>query len=149
MKLQGNLSNIVKFLHTVTVSLIGTKVGLDVNLVGDDSVAQSNQIGQARPANTTAVSVINPNAGEVIRVNMLLVANVSASGLTFRLFHDPSGTTFDETTALFFDSDLRANESHMIRFDPAIRLSSTSENLAVRSSSGNNLNFIFYGETTT
>lgn len=31
-KLSGNLSNLVKKLHYVTVSLMGTKVALDVNL---------------------------------------------------------------------------------------------------------------------
>lgn len=94
----------------------------------------------------TAVSVINPSVGQIIRVTKIFVANLVATNQAFRIFHDASGTTYDETTALFFDHFLRANQSVELRFDDPLRLSTALENIAVRSDLGDALNFTFYGQ---
>jgi len=126
-----------------------TKRGMDAHIIGDDSVAQSNQIAQARPADTNAVSIINPTSGQIIRVTKIIVCNTASTQQRFRLFHDASGTTYDQTTALFYDTLVRANESFFVRLDNAIRLTTTSENLAVRSDLASAFNFLVYGQITT
>jgi hypothetical protein len=106
-------------------------------------------VGQLRPANTTAASLVSPVSGERISVHTIIVAETSGSDRTFRLFHDDDGTTYDESTALHYDVAISANTTTFLDLQGGIDMVNSSGNLAVRTSSGNALNFTAYGESLT
>ena len=98
---------------------------------------QEKQLGQLRPANATAASLYSPGASTTTIIKSIVVCNVTASDLTFRLFLDDNGTTYDETTALFYDTIIEGNST--VQVDTYYAMNNTAGNLAFRSSSGNAL----------
>jgi|TARA_R100001244_G_scaffold124675_2_gene94550 hypothetical protein len=109
------------------------------------------QLGQARPANTTAVSIYSPTDGTRSEILQILVCNTSGSAATFRIFHDDNGTTYDQTTALYYDKSVNADDTLRIwpNKPPGFAMYNTDGNLAVRTSSGNALTFTVYGNEIT
>jgi hypothetical protein len=110
-------------------------------------MALARQLGQTTPANTNAVSIYTPGDRKTARVTLIVVTNTTGGALSFRLFHDEDGTTYDTTTALYYDKNVPANDSVVLQFntDQAIFMNNSSGNLAIRSSSANNLTFTVYG----
>jgi len=105
----------------------------------------SLQLGQSRPANTTAVSIYTLPSNTKTKVNSMSICNTSGSAATYRVFHDVNGTTYDQTTALFYDISLAADQS--VEWEPAnLWLNNTSGNIAVRTGTGNAVTFTLYGE---
>lgn len=105
---------------------------------------QGQQLAQSRPTNTTATSVYSPpGAGISTRVFNVVVCNTTGSSAAFRIFHDDNGTTYDETTALFWDVSLDANSS--VQLDCDWWLFNPDGNLAIRTDTGSALTFTFYG----
>jgi len=104
------------------------------------------QLGQLRPANTTAASIYSPGARIRAIVTSIVIANTTGSTAAFRLFHDDDGTTYDETTALAWDIDI-ATKKDDISFTSDIRIlmNNSSGNLAVRTGTNNALTFTVYG----
>ena len=77
------------------------------------TIAES-QLGQLRNASGgTAESLYSPAAPTAI-VKSIVVANQSGSADTYRIFLDDDGTTYDATTALFYDVAIAAGESHIL-----------------------------------
>ena len=72
---------------------------------------QEKQLGQTRPSNTTATSIYSPGSSVTAVVRNIHCCNTSGATATFRIFVDDDGTTYDETTALFWDVTLLANGS--------------------------------------
>lgn len=114
-----------------------------------DIVNRSNfkELGQARPADTTAVSLYSPGSNISAEVISIYVSNTTGSAATFRIFVDVNGTTFDETTALFFDTSLAANTTLLI--EGRIYLNNTLANIAVRQGTASALTFTAYGSEQT
>ncbi len=108
------------------------------------------QLGQSRPANTTAVSIYSPGSNIETRVHVVIVCNTTSSAATYRICHDEDGTTYDETTALMFDVSLGGNKTDIVSFGEhdtgGIWMKNASGNLAVRTGTGNAINFTVYGE---
>ena len=104
---------------------------------------QEKQLGQLRPGTTSAVSIYSPPASTTWVVKNLVVCNTTASSATFRVFHDEDGTTYDETTALFYDVPINANET--LTFTSLMAGSNTAGNVAVRTDTASALNFTLYG----
>lgn len=102
------------------------------------------QLGQSRPSNTTAVSLYSPDAYKEVQLLSLYVANVSGASAKFRVFHDEDGTTYDQTTALFYDIAVQADTTIEIAFDE-VYMRNSSGNLAVRTDTGDAFNFTLYG----
>ncbi len=100
-------------------------------------------VAQSRPSDTTTVSVYSPDTGDVMEIIAINVANTSAAAVNYRVFHDEDGTTYDESTALYFDVSLAANTTDTL--EPKIWMRNSSGNLAVRTSSANDLTFTIYG----
>jgi hypothetical protein len=112
-------------------------------------VSRLRQLGQLRPTNTTAASLYSPAAKYRATIESIIVCNTTTGAITFRIFHDDDGTTYDETTALFFDEPLAANVTREITFaGEGIYLINTSANLAVRTSSNSAITFTCYGFET-
>lgn len=104
------------------------------------------QLGQLRPANTTAASLFSPVANQRVHITDLIVCNTTGGAVTYRIFHDEDGTTYDETTALYFNNTLGANVTERITArDLFIYMANSSGNIGVRTSSGNAITFTLYG----
>lgn len=108
---------------------------------------QEKQLGQLRPANTSAASLYSPGAGVTAIISTVWVCNTSASVVTFRIFVDDDGTTYDESTALFWDTTLAANST--VELNTYIAMNNSSGNLAVRTGSASTLTFTAFGAEST
>lgn len=111
---------------------------------GQQSV--SRQVGQARPANTAAVSVYTPADGMTTDIVTLVICNSSASAAAYRVFHDADGTTYDESTALFYDVTIPAKTTDI--HDMQVFMADSGGNLAVRTDTASALTFTVYGHET-
>jgi|2_EtaG_2_1085320.scaffolds.fasta_scaffold45206_2 hypothetical protein len=113
------------------------------------STSGRKQLGQSRPANTTAVSIYSPGADIEARIYLIIITNTTGSDTTFRIFHDEDGTTYNETTALYFDQTITANNSAILIFDntgqDGIAMETAAGNLAVRTGTNDALTFTVYG----
>lgn len=116
----------------------------DVYVQRTAQFAQPRQLGQSRPANTTAASLYSPADGVQTTVRTIVVCNTSSAAADYRIFHDDDGTTYDETTALFWDITLPANTTESIELN--IEMADPDGNLAIRTDTANALTFTAYGD---
>ena len=105
----------------------------------------AGQLGQLRPANTTAVSIFSPRDKVLVKITSILITNLDSSAHAYRFFHDADGTTYSETTALAWDIPIIANDTVPLLLE--IWMNNSSGNFAVRTDSANNINFTLYGQT--
>ena len=105
------------------------------------------QLGQLRPANTTAASLYSPGASEIAVIKTIVICNTISTPAKFRIFVDDNGTTYDETTALFFDTSIGGNTS--VQLDTFYAMDDATGNLAVRTDTANALNFTAFGAVIT
>ena len=104
---------------------------------------QEKQLGQVRPANTSAASLYSPGTGVTAIVKSVWICNTSSSMVTFRIFVDDDGTTYDETTALFWDVSISGNTT--VELNTFMALNNASGNLAIRASVASALTFTAFG----
>ncbi len=102
-------------------------------------------LAQLRPADTNAASLYSPPANRVAQLTKLVICNQTGSPVTFRLFLDDNGTTYDQTTALFYDQSISANLTWTEDLEGWGMADSTG-NLAVRSSTNDALTFTLFGK---
>jgi hypothetical protein len=108
---------------------------------------QEGQLGQLRPANTTAASLYSPAASTTWVAKSLWICNTSGAPAKARVFHDENGSTYDETTALFWDITIEADET--ITVNDLMAGSDSSGNIGVRTDTANALTFTLYGAEIT
>ena len=108
---------------------------------------QEKQLGQLRPADTTAASLYSPAALVTAIIKNLVVCNTTAVTATFRIFVDDDGTTYDETTALFFDAEILGNTT--VSFTAFAAMNDSNGNFAVRTDTANALTFTLFGAEIT
>ena len=108
---------------------------------------QEKQLGQLRPANTTAASLYSPAASTTAIIKTITVANNTGSAATYRIFMDDDGTTYDQSTALFYDISLAANSTDVL--DSFLAMNNSSGNLAVRVGTANAITFTAFGAEIT
>ena len=108
---------------------------------------QEKQLGQLRPANTTAASLYSPGASTTTIIKTIVVCNQTASSAKYRIFMDDNGTTYDESTALFFDIAIGANSTDQI--DTFYAMNDSTGNLAVRTDTNSALTFTCFGTEIT
>ena len=108
---------------------------------------QEQQLGQLRPANTTAASLYNPGANTTAIIKSIVVCNQTTSSARFRIFLDDDGITYDETTALFFDILIPSNTT--VQIDTFYAMNNSSGNLAVRTDTANTITFTCFGAEIT
>lgn len=101
------------------------------------------QLGQLRPANTTAASLYSPGASTDAVVKAIVICNTSGADATARVFHDDDGTTYNETTALAWDLVIPADS--IVVLELFVAMSDDTGNVAVRTDTGNALTFTAYG----
>lgn len=104
------------------------------------------QLAQSRPANTTAASIYSPT-GETAIIKSIVICNVTGTAAAFRIFLDDDGTTYDQTTALFYDANINGNET--VEVDTYWPMNNSSGNLAVRTDTADALTFTVFGAEAT
>lgn len=72
---------------------------------------KETQLGQARENSTNAVSVYSPASGVRGIIKNISLCNTTASMVTFRIFLDNNGTTYDQSTARYYDAPLPGNST--------------------------------------
>jgi len=105
---------------------------------------KGQQLGQSRPANTTAVSIYSPDGDEAAKIFEIIVCNTTTSDATYRIFHDEDGTTYNQTTALFYDVNLTANSTDILELNAW--MNDSTGNLAVRTGTNSAITFTVNGE---
>ena len=108
---------------------------------------QEKQLGQARPANTTAVSIYSPGASTTGIIKNIDICNVSGASAKFRIFLDNDGTIYNETTAMFWDIQVDINDT--VQIDLHTGMNNSSGNLAVRTDTASALTFTISGVEIT
>lgn len=104
---------------------------------------QEKQLGQARENSTSAVSVYSPASSTTAIIKSVVIGNTSGAAATFRLFVDDDGSTYDESTALYWDVNIPADSSMQI--DTYWPMNDSNGNLAYRSSVANALTITVFG----
>ena len=78
-------------------------------------------------------------------VRHIIATHVGSTSAEISIFHDPTGTTYDETTAIdCWKKPLGPGESLSTK-ENQISLASLTGNLAVQTSVASAVNFYFYG----
>ena len=104
---------------------------------------QEKQLGQARPGDTNAVSIYSPPDSTTTIITHIFVCETAGNTAGFRIFVDDDGTTYDETTALYFDQPTVANTT--ARIPCYIAMNNTDGNFAVRTATASELTFTIFG----
>lgn len=111
------------------------------------STIQEKQLGQSRPSGTSAVSIYSPAADTTWIGKTMLICNTTAGAVAFSVYHDEDGTTYDQSTALFYTVPLSANETMNVSL--FIAGSNSSGNVAVQTDTANAITFTMYGAEIT
>ena len=101
------------------------------------------QLGQLRPANTTAASLYSPGASVDAVVKSIVICNTSGAAAKARVFHDDNGSTYNETTALAWDINILADATVVLEL--FVAMDDDTGNLAVRTDTNDALTFTAYG----
>lgn len=102
-------------------------------------------LAQSRPTDTNAASVYSPPSGIITEITQVIVAENSGNTPSYRIFLDNDGTTYDQTTALFYDVATAANTSYELISHGSWWMTDSDGNLAVRTSGANQLTFTVFG----
>lgn len=79
------------------------------------SPGQGAQLAQARPASTDAAVLYSAPARQVAEITRIVIANTTGSAVAASLFHDDSGGgAFDQSTALLYQIEVRANTTEVL-----------------------------------
>lgn len=105
---------------------------------------QKGLLGVSKPSTTNATVVYAKPIGARAMIRSIAITNVSTSPLTFRLFWS-FGTTYDTTTALFYDVPINNNTTTVLS-DLNFDFYGPAGNLAFRTSSANDLLCWVWGE---
>ena len=108
---------------------------------------QEKQLGQSRPANTTAASIYSPGASTTAVIKSIFIANTSGASAKARLFLDDDGTTYDESTALLWDVEVAADS--VVEISTFMAMNDSNGNLAIRTDTANALTFTVFGAEIT
>jgi hypothetical protein len=103
---------------------------------------QYKQLVQARENSTNAASIY-ANSNDTRQAQLFIkIANVSTTNAYCRVFNDDSGSTFDQSTAIFYDFLIRPGET--LEVDHVL-VNNTSARIGYRSSVANALTITVYG----
>lgn len=103
------------------------------------------QLGQLRPANTSAASIFTTGTQQIAWATTLIIANLTGTDAYFSVFHDIDGTTYNESTAVAFVVKVEANGVVEWNFDNYLPLPKANGSIGVQSDTANALNFTLNG----
>lgn len=99
---------------------------------------------QARPAGTAAVTGYTKVTKQLTTIRHIIVANSTGSAAVYSIFLDIDGTTYDQTTALYYAVSLAANTSIKLDIDATLDVASGS--IGIQTGTGSALTFNIFGE---
>lgn len=105
------------------------------------------QLGQARENSTNAVSVYSPPVSTNTIIKCITLCNTTSGNETFSLYMDDDGTTYNESTAKYFDFPLTAKDTLVINTYWA--MNNSSGNLAYKVSAANAITITVDGAEIT
>ena len=111
--------------------------------MADKTIMTETYLGQGRYADANNHSIYSPAANTIVVVTTIVVCETSGNADSYRIFHDNDGSTYDQSTALYYDKAINANDTHIIH--PKIIMDDSSGNLAVRNATADRLTFTVYG----
>jgi hypothetical protein len=104
------------------------------------------QLGQVRPANTSATVLFQPLDSTPYNIDLIHVANVGTTTIEVSVFHDRDGTTYDATTALLWQSELLPKGMLQFEMSKGIADYLKEGRVAVQTNVANSATFTCYGE---
>lgn len=102
-------------------------------------------LGQSRPSSTTAASLYSPGAGVRTEIGGITACNVSGATATLRIFLDIDGSTYDQSTALYYDVKVAADTTFSAEPVHPWVLDDPSGNLGIKTNVASAFNFTAWG----
>jgi hypothetical protein len=82
-------------------------------------------------------------------VTRITVCNTTGSTAKYSVYHDDDGSTFDQSTALYYAVSLAANTTvELMTYGPGLYVAKSGQ-IAVQTDTGSALTFTLYGNTET
>lgn len=105
------------------------------------------QLAQLEPSVTTAVSLFSPSGHYEYSVDLILAANTSGAKVDVTIYHDVTGSTFDDTTTVLSTQTLNSGETLDFTPGDGFGLSDYRQdgNVGVKTSVANAVTFTAYG----
>ena len=91
---------------------------------------QPRQLAQKDVTSTLSFSLYSPDEGVQTVIKSVVICNTAGVAKTWRLFHDEDGTTYDDTTALFYDKTVDASQTEEVSIE--IFMNDSNGNLAFK-----------------
>lgn len=111
-------------------------------IVHRPDLGQPRMLAQARPNTATVVALYSPAQRAIIK--RVIICNTTAGASLFRMYLDDDGSTFDESTALFWDKTVAAGET--IFQDAYWAMDNPDGNVGVRSATAQALTYTLFGD---
>lgn len=105
----------------------------------------SKQLAQARPVTTATQFLYSPAGTGNVRttgLQMVIVNDDATVQATYRIFHDDDGSTYDESTALYWDKALPVMTRHVINLGP---MNNAAGSIGIRGTFNTGLTFTLWG----
>lgn len=108
--------------------------------------SQGSQLAQIRPSASASTAFTSTLRTEITRI---MVCNTSNAVATFDIYHDDDGTTYDQTTALFYGATIESNATVEILSETlgAGVILARGASIGVNTSVDQALTFSLYGVT--
>ena len=113
--------------------------------IGTTKRVTHRQLGQLRPANTTAAAIFSPTENKPYHVHAVLIANTGSSTIKVSLFHDTDGDTWDETTAIVWEAAIATDGYLHLTFERGITGYHSAGSLGVKTDTADDATFTVYG----
>jgi hypothetical protein len=101
-------------------------------------------LGQLRPADTTAAAIYTKAQDSKVWLDQLFICNTTANAPTYQVCIDEDGSTYDETTALYWNVAHVPNTTVVV--DLKAYLDTANGSVGVRTSAGDEITFTLFGE---
>ncbi len=101
-------------------------------------------LAQVRLATTTIQQIYNSPLGTLSICTSVIIVNTSGAAKTFRFCLDENGTTFDKSTALFWDTNIDKNQTIQIEWEVSLNHDGNG-NIAFRTNGANDLTITLFG----
>lgn len=101
-------------------------------------------LGQSRPSGTSTETLVNTLDKSKFIVYTIYIANNTSSAADFSIYHDNDGTTYDQSTALYYEVSLAGNTTEKIEIRRGLPVVDGAT-IGIKSGTGDALTFTIYG----
>jgi hypothetical protein len=109
------------------------------------STVFSKVLGQAAPADTTAVALYTKSQDAIAKLGKLMICNTTGTNATCRVFVDDDGATYVAANAILYDKVVPLNDTIEVDFDGGT-LFTASGTVGIRTGTNDALTFTLFGE---